>query len=439
MSLWDDIKTKYWPSTAEINNKPIDYETNALVAEEAIVLNPYEFGSRNIIEYHKTRLWGMFPSKYEYNWFTQNYIFPEIYFSVDFISKQIAQLKVDVFKNVETGERAKYSNIRYLLNYRANDSQSAYDFKYQLISELFYNGHVYCYYNKDEIFVVSEKQIFDIPGYDNYWCLGDIETIKFIKDNYDASEINLDSLDVIIIDKNDLIHLKSNHFGCGLSPISFLWKDLGIIRDLNSRYKDNIDNGGKRQAIVFSKGKAIGEKGSKTINSALNEMIQSGKSGALTLDAMEMKIDTWEVPMIKSSELLTPKKELKQMIQEYLGIPSGLIGGDSHQGVDEKIRLFYTVTVSSLLEQLEEELTNKLFKKKFAINGGKVVINTDRLFFGDITTRINNQINLKNAKIIDVNEARINLGYEKNEKLNRMEVQDEQTKENGVQDNSERD
>lgn len=357
-----------------------------------------EVTSRNLFETENKRdisnYWG-------------NLLYPEMYFVCNQIANYMAQLPVNIYQDKQNNILSTQDSIKnYLLNNRANDLQSAFDFWHNMWCNMLYYG------------VAFAKIIVDKDGYYSIYVLDNSsmtrisdEQILYSNDinankwNAELIQNSLDTGESVLFNNYDLITFKYDH-NCS-SPFDWLKRDLRLVNELKNGMKNNI-NAGSTQLLIKSKhiDKSSAEELKEHTN--ITRMLQSKRPFAMPLGGINSEVYSYEIKA--NPQIQTDLKEIRKRINEYLGFPDGLIGGDSNQGKAELMDLLYS-KFSPHITKLEQEIENKLFPTSFAFSGGGVKFDTTKLLDIDIikkTSVLQQQID---AGIITINEARKKLGF----------------------------
>lgn len=397
--------------------------------EENVLFNPYTNLDRNVINYQEVSPWfarvfenfeNQFKYGYNYETFYNNYIFPEIYFSINLIANYIGQLPLDIYSNIDINEKKKNLDLQYLLNHKPNDYQSGFNLKHKLITDMYYHGVGYLAY----IQINNKKNIINLD-YNKIIELRDVngeEYFLYILDNYndycDYKQRDWESFgfdwynqnpDLVLLDKKSIIKLKYDD-SCR-SPLFWLWKDLGMLPLLKEKAMNNINEDGSLKAVIIGTEGTKGRLQSSSENNPVDKLLKQSGSGATTIGQTNQQIHKFEVK--KNKSLMDDLKYIKKTITESLGIPDGLIGGDSHQGKNELIQILYINHLAPILTKLEQEIENKFLSERFIRAGGGVKFNINHLYKlqeDKLTDILQKQ---GDAGIISINDARIRLGYEK--------------------------
>lgn len=399
--------------------KNIFYNLNLLsgdrITEEALRYNPYTYMDKNEYEINKTNAFyeQILRNGFNYSDVYNNSIYPEIFFTIDYISKQVAKLPIKIYNDKSKNILLKGTEKEYILNKRPNSYESGFDFKYKLVSNMFYYGVGFAIYRKTlDGFSLDVLDNCDLARFVNdgtyYYFYSTADIIRKI----DFENITIESLlqnfeGTILKDSELLIFNLNNSF---ISPLDFVLKDIGIVTNIKQGLSKQIDLIGNVQGAIIDRESNKSAEQQEKENDILNRAIRTNKSKFLTLGRRVENIQTWKKELGKD---LTPMlKELKKNISENLGVPYGLAGGESHQGKAELVSLFHNNTLGPLLKVIEHEIENKLYGKNFIKKGGAVEFDVNELFrldqksFTDILTAdINNGA-------ITLNEYRLKKGWE---------------------------
>lgn len=387
MSIWTNFKN--WLTYDDVH-----FDKNGISQPIRITEELANYDDYNSIIYN----WNYLKNKYPD-------VISEIAFAIDYIARQTAQLDIDIYKDLNKNiKEANTNEFFYTWNVRPNMYQNAYNLKYTLISYLFYYGEAIVI--KD-----SEKEIhvFSLPDYQKY-------KNETTGEMYFGITIN-----------NQIVYYRQSDIMCfhlfdifnELSPIYFIWKDAKLLEHAKNSYYKNITNSEVQKALMFNEeNDDLNEEEEQRIAANVTNLLNAKTSKALYV-TNAVRVDSFSKQT--NIDKLTPAdKYLKSKIMNFLGIPDGLIGGDSNQGVDERLRLFYISTLSPLLSQIEIEIDAKWNKKSHYTKGGGVRFDTSKLFRLQENERINNSVARINANITTISEEREKLGFAPNKKLQKQ-------------------
>lgn len=441
MKIIDNIKRRL--ATNIYNNLP-QFQNHQLVTDELINFNPYSYMDRNEYQINKTNCFynstlSILNKDYSYSNLIADNIMPEVFFTVDYISRHVAQMNIDIYKDTTENKKITGTKKHYMLNHKPNSYQSAYDLKYNLIFNLYMFGTAFAVYSPgveyDRLEVLDNECIIKFWDQNQcYYYYGDKKQVKVINNtqiNYDY----LSSIKGLLFKEEELLIFSLNSLG--LSPIEFLWQDLGLLTSLKNGIVNQVKLVGDIQGIVTSRDGHKGRDEQKHEHDVLTELAQSDKPGFRTVGSVDFSLHTWQ--RNHGKDLNPILKDMQKKVSERLGVPDGLLGGDSHQGKQDLPETFHGKTLAPLLKMIEQELENKLYSPNFVKTDGALVFDVSTLLRMDESTRTDNEIKKLDAGIVQINESRVTLGYEKLKDplaniLLPKQVFNEQTKKNNTQD-----
>lgn len=398
---------------------------------------------------------------YTYDVFLQDVLHPEIMFTIDYISKKVASLELESFTDKYTNVRGGNKALLFAWNHKPNKYQNDNEFKYQLVFRMYMQGSVYVIpwrneKNDIEFHIVPNEIMFrvrDKASGGKYVYIGNPNQITALNDNYifDNEECYIDDyldfLDGQWFKEEDLLNFKLfNYDNCGHSPLEYLWKDLGNLAETKLALSQNLESSTAIQGAVFGNvvggGVAYEKKGNKTID----ELMKSNESGVVTIGGQNASMQTWNKPN-NLSAISPAQKELRKKLYNYLGVPDGLLDGDSNQGKKELVELFYNKTLGDLLSLIESEIELKQTSMSFLLDDGALRFDIKKIFRTDYYSLSDTKVKEINAGIITANDARIALGMERSndpyaDMLNPKQVfnlnnkMEQGVKENGTKENA---
>ena len=418
-----------------LKSKPRD---EVITSDENILFNPFTLADRGLVRF--TDVERDFLSVYQetslntknfsYNDFLTTKIYPEIYFVVDKIAKHVASLPIDIYKDKSKNIKVQGLWTSYLLNTNANEGLTSYQFKYRMISNLYYHGVSYAVKindvnNKDkpQLVVIDNKRL--LRYYDNeynlyYYLYMGVDMSNWyynLSQNYinENEEIIIRKItnnkDTYIFQESEVIKLTFDE--TGNSPLNWLWKDLGLLPMVRASIKKSLLEGNNIKAVVYGREAVGGQDGQATSSYQLQKLLRSSQSGAITVDSFTQKID-YVKDSINANNYFDNLTNLKQQISQSLGVPAEILEGSSatNAKVQDALNMFI-LNLTPLLKNFEESLDVALFSTNFLTSGGGCKFDLSSLKNWDTTTFVNNLQIMANAGFITINEGREMLGLEK--------------------------
>lgn len=411
--MFNNFWNKTVNSVIDTNLQNLDFGQMANFSQEAILFNPYTLGHENVASFKKLnpyhRLLLDLTNCNDANIDFTN--FSVVYFSIDYIAKQIASMDIDDYLRKAANIRNYDSDISYMLNYEPNSYQTGYNLKYNLITNLYYYGCAFAIYDSDNY----NLEILDNGNLFEYWE-DNVKYLCWFEDKYinviNGTRITVETIrefgGILYKEKDIMIFRFNEQFE---SPLNKILSDLKLHTSLNKGIYDEVGREGKLQGYVKNLEGGLGNQEESNLNKTLSDFVSSGKEGFVTLGSNNTEIGTFT--RSGSSDKLSNIKDLRKLIQEHIGVPAGLVAGDSNQGKPEQISQFYKLTLMPLLENIEKELEISFFTKEGIKKGFGLKFNISNLLRLD-EEKQNKILSMQmNAGFITINEGRLILGLPK--------------------------
>jgi HK97 family phage portal protein len=268
----------------------------------------------------------------------------DVFTAIKIISSDIASLDLKLFKNERKEEEKE---LNYLLNKKPNSTMNAFDFKFQLVSNVFLSG---------ESFVLIIRDLKNKP-------------LELRKLNTSSMSYKVENGDVIYeynkkkIDKNNILHIKFFTLDgiSGISPLFSLVKEIDMIDHGNKALLSFFKNGVKGSGILNVKSANLNKESKQKIREKFEE-VNTGDSNNLRTIVLDETMDYKPIEVnTKILELVNNNKYSTRQIAKVFGIPADRFGQELvNTSTVESNKTYLNNTLKNYLKPMEEEFTNKL-------------------------------------------------------------------------------
>lgn len=325
-----------------------------------------------------------------------------VYRCVDIVSKSIGLLPLQISR-ITNGYRDidEKNPINYLLQFKPNARQTAFDFKRNAIIQMLMQGNAYIY----PYFVDGElKNLYLIsPGactYDKY------------QDTYTISDL-INHL-YGVFDSDEIIHLKNTSLDGGFmgeSTIHYAAYVLGIAKATDNQQNDMFQTGSTLrgfisgdEAVTKGMGKVQDEQ-LKTVGSRLENEISSGKKifplpGIVKFSQLSLSP--------ADLQLLDSKRFNVLEICRFFGVhPDKVFSGQSqnYKASDMAQVSYMSDTLQPIIAQIENEFQTKLIPPSLSYKYS-IKFDTDAFYQINITEKADYMTKTISAGVMTPNEWR---------------------------------
>lgn len=310
----------------------------------------------------------------------------DIYTAVRIIAGDIASAKINVQNN---------EHIYDLLNKKANNSTTAYNFKFAMVANMLLNGDSYAHIERNDDGIVTGLRVL-LPSQVVVRESEDGKVIDYKVTFNDGTKE---------IDCEDMLHFKAFSIDgkVGKSPLYSLTPELSMLKNGNSLLASFFKRGVNSSAILKLKEATIGNSSKREIKKQFEEInagIQNS-GGVIVLDEtqeyMPIEVNTKVLEMIQNNKYST------QQIAKVFGIPLSRFGQELMNTSDSQQNdIYITSTLNAYSQAIEQELAklnccvefdfstlrsmdkNTMLAKAIQQNGGNGFLKVDevRAFYG---------------------------------------------------------
>lgn len=318
--------------------------------------------------------------------------------------------KVDLRHIIDRNGEFKFadSELDYIIAHRPNELQSAFDFKFTMMYQLFKYGNALAFIERDRNGKVTSIRPVDVSDYAmgyGYTINGNEILIKYKE---------LKTGEIILADYRNLIHLRFNPNDIFYGDYWGNSKANGVMVDLIDSALDTLlkelKDAGTVRGIIRIGGAATGyargvatrvlagqeEKVSK--QQEIINRIKATSGGILVLDAGE-EWQTLGNPFSTSST-----KDIDKYIDlllQFYGINRKVIDGTATY---EQMEVFFFKTIAPRVEQFVSEMNYKIFTKSAFTRGNRIEFYRNP--FEYVPTTVAMDVAYKGAMDTTVNERR---------------------------------
>lgn len=326
---------------------------------------------------------------------------------ISLLAETIASLPMQSYRK-SNGRKAKIDNdISYLLETRPNILMSSYELKKNLITQLLVYGNAYVWIQRDQ----NKKPI-------NLWLLSSQATEPQIDLNgrlyYNTTLHNNVPKEVNAL---DMIHIKTMSLDGikGISYLDVLQDNLIIDQKINSLFKSYYSKN-LFGSVVLELSTTAGPNMKNAAVESLQQLYAGDSFRVIPIGNGE-KLSPFPTKSISEYKLTESKKQIATEICNLFHIPLGLLGGiGAEQNNIGDLYLQLIKSLDGLITGIEEEFSFKVYSQRNIY----VEISYNKLLRTDIKTQAETLTSLVGNKIITINEARNELGYEEREETNEV-------------------
>lgn len=272
---------------------------------------------------------------------------------VELIARSIAQSEFRVIDN----KKAIKEDIYYKLNVKPNTDSSSDVFWQQFVHKLIYDNEVLIIVNDTKDLLIADSFYrVELAMYD--------DTFKdvVVKDYKFQRSFKMD----------EVIYIKYNNLAVE-SIVDGLFEDYGEIfgRMINAQMRNYQIRG-----LFKVDSTAIAEKNRVKMETLRDKIFKSFSNNDVSIVPMPKGFEYEELSSKSSSnivfsELTDVKKDLMADVANALGIPVGLINGDTSD-LDKNLRMFEKFCLIPLCKKIQNELNAKLFTKNEYLKGKRI-------------------------------------------------------------------
>ncbi|WP_181971036.1 phage portal protein [Staphylococcus warneri] len=322
----------------------------------------------------------------------------DVFTAIDIIAKDIASTSIkfnDTDSYLEDDKK-----ILKLLNKRPNPYLDAWHFKYIIVANMLLNGNSY-------IEIVRDKNNTPIELYHMQNSAVSIEQVDDkIKYNY------IDEVDGHVqLDTEDVLHFRMftlDGFN-GYSPLFALANEIGISMGSKKFLDEFFKNGGTSTAVLkYQEGRYSDEELS-LIRQNFEKSQLKNNNGLVMLDDT-MTFERLKVPT-EVLNFLNSYKFSTQQVAKAFGLPISKLGIETvNTSLKDSGIEYYRNTLYPIFSMMNAEIEEKLFVQ----SPYEITLDYDvsRLVDSDPQVKLERVTQLFTKKIITLNEARAQFGYD---------------------------
>ena len=312
---------------------------------------------------------------------------------VNMIVDAVSEFSIDVKDKIEeitpitTYMRPKKLNS--LLNFKANEFQSASELKRLIAMDIVLEGNAFVYFDGDFLYILPAINVEIVP-----------DAKRFIKEYiYDDTTFS----------PEEIIHIRDNAADSifrGSSRLTSAVDSISILDRMNS-YQDNFFKNNTILGVVLKTPDMLSRKvkNRKILDWMRDYNPVSGGRKPLILDG-GFDIEALAKYNFKELDFAESILTQERKILEALGVPPILLQGGNNANIAPNLKLFYTNTILPIMTKIVTS-----FELFFGFDLKPVTADILALR-PELRDQANYETSLVNAGIITRNESRQNLRYE---------------------------
>jgi HK97 family phage portal protein len=286
----------------------------------------------------------------------------------------------------------KASRVDKLLNVEPNLFQDISSFKRNLITDYLLDGNIFIYFDGMHLYHLPADKVIITSSETTY-----IEKYTLGDKDYSPKEI---------------IHVKENSFESifrGVSRLKPARRTMDLMISMRT-FQDNFFKNGAVPGLVIKSPNTLSDKIKARLLASWTNRYRpdSGGRRPLILDG-GLEVDSITDLKFKDLDFQPAIEENEKIILKALGIPPVLLDSGNNANIRPNMRMYYLETILPIVRKINFSI-ERFFGFELAEDITKVHgLQPELKDLSDFN------VSLVNGGIIKPNEARVNLGYEKDE------------------------
>ncbi len=335
--------------------------------------------------------------------------FSAVWAAIRILSESVAQLPVSLIEREENGDKINRTNhpLYNLIHNKPNEYISYFSFMQKIMFDLCLNGNSY---------VKIERN-----GAGRPIALYPIEFSKVEIRELDDKYFYYNSESGEAIEYEEMLHFKimTQDGMLGMSPIETCANSISWGLGLETYGNSYFSNGAKVSGVLETDRALSTEAIDRLRNSFDNNYSKIGDANKTLILEEGLKFNTISMSN-EASQFLSSRQFSIEEICRIFNVPPHMLADlskSSFSNIQEQSREFVQYSLMPYLAMIEQEMTNKLFKKN---EYGKLFVefNTNALLRGNPKDRAEYYRTMLNIGAISINEIR------QKENMNRVDVGD---------------
>lgn len=319
---------------------------------------------------------------------------------IDTIARHFGKMKP---KHVvkENGKIIKVADdkLNYLLGNCPNPLMTTSEFLEKIIAQYFTYNNIFIYIQYDN-FTGEVKAIYPL-NFSLLEIFEDNQNVLYVRFTFGNGERTT-------VPYEDIIHIR-RHFNrddfFGEDNSRIMLEDLSTLKAVKIAIINAVKNFTALRGILKWKAAVRAEDMKKANDSFVNMYASNNPSGIASLDT---KADFQQLTTTVTTFNSQQMAYARDCIYKHFGISENIIMGKYTE--DEYIAFFESV-LEPIAIKLAQELTDKLFTKQKRSRGNEIILETNRLSFMAVASKIKTCETLIPSGALTVNEIREIFGY----------------------------
>jgi HK97 family phage portal protein len=335
--------------------------------------------------------------------------FSAVWAAIRILSESVAQLPVSLIEREENGDKINRTNhpLYNLIHNKPNEYISYFSFMQKIMFDLCLNGNSY-------VKIERNGSGRPVALYPIEFAKVEIRELdeKYFYFNTDTGEA---------IEYEEMLHFKimTQDGMLGMSPIETCANSISWGLGLETYGNSYFQNGAKVSGVLETDRALSTEAIDRLRNSFDNNYSKIGDANKTLILEEGLKFNTISMSN-EASQFLSSRQFSIEEICRIFNVPPHMLADlskSSFSNIQEQSREFVQYSLMPYLAMIEQEMTNKLFKKN---EYGKLFVefNTNALLRGNPKDRAEYYRTMLNIGAISINEIR------QKENMNRVDVGD---------------
>tara|TARA_R110000823_G_scaffold10414_3_gene36459 strand:- start:1697 stop:2908 length:1212 start_codon:yes stop_codon:yes gene_type:complete len=335
--------------------------------------------------------------------------FSAVWAAIRILSESVAQLPISLIEREENGDKINRTNhpLYNLIHNKPNEYISYFSFMQKIMFDLCLNGNSY---------VQIERNGAGRPV-----ALYPIDFSKVEIREFEDKYFYFNTLTGEAIEYEEMLHFKimTQDGMLGMSPIQTCANSISWGLGLETYGNSYFQNGAKVSGVLETDRALSTEAIDRLRNSFDNNYSKIGDANKTLILEEGLKFNTISMSN-EASQFLASRQFSIEEICRIFNVPPHMLADlskSSFSNIQEQSREFVQYSLMPYLAMIEQEMTNKLFKKN---EYGKLFVefNTNALLRGNPKDRAEYYRTMLNIGAISINEIR------QKENMNRVDVGD---------------
>ena len=318
----------------------------------------------------------------------------------DSIARHLGKMKLKHVRKTMNGTVEGNTALNYLLSTRPNPMMTATEFLEKVVAQ---------YYNYNNAFIYIQRDV-------NGMVLGlypiDFGSVEIKTDSNDDLYVKFQFLNGknITVRYDAVIHIKrhfSTHQLFGEDNSKTIKEDLDMLHAVKSSIINSVKNGSALRGIINFEG-TLREDDQEKAWKRFTETYASSKNGS-GIATLDNKASFQQLTTTISTFNKGQMDFARDTVYKHFGLNEKIITGNYTE--DEYIA-FYESVLEPIAIKLTQEFTEKLFTSREKGHGNEIIMESNRLSYMSVASRIKVCETLLPTGAITVNEIREIFGYE---------------------------